>query len=115
VSSPRIFRAYARLLTWQGRWDDALKAHLDAYRGGLAGQMAKGETDVVKWREAVGEVEEMADVLRNFGPRAEETKWQLQARSIVRTFMGKTRDFEDEPEWARLVALQDELRKEEST
>ncbi|KAH9927341.1 uncharacterized protein B0H18DRAFT_1094527 [Fomitopsis serialis] len=89
VSSPRIFRARARLLTWQG------------------------ETDVQKWREAVGEVEEMVDVLRNFGPRAEGFKWKLQARSILRTFMGRTKDFEDEPQWSRLIESLEEIRKEE--
>ncbi|PCH40746.1 TPR-like protein [Wolfiporia cocos MD-104 SS10] len=113
VSSSRVFRARARLLTWQGRWEEALNAYLDAYRCGIAGTMEKGETDVERWREAVGEVEEIVDVLRNFGPRAEDFKWKLQARSIVRTFMGRTRDFEDEPEWARLAELQEEIRKEE--
>jgi hypothetical protein len=112
VSRPRIFRAYARLLTWQSRWGDALKAHMDAYRCGAAGTMEKGEEDVKKWREAVGDVEEIVDVLRNFGPRAdEELNWRSQARSIVRTFMGKTKEFEDEQEWQRLVDLQDELKK----
>lgn len=113
MSSPRVFRAYARLLSWRGQWEDALKAYLDAYRAGVAGTMEKGETDVERWREGVTEVEEIVDILRNFGPRVEGHKWRLQARSVVRTFMGRTRDFEDEPEWARLVALQDELRKEE--
>lgn len=114
VSSTRIFRAYARLLTWQTRWGDAVKAYLDGYRGSLAGAMQKGETDSEKWREAVGEVEDVVDVLRNFGPRADGFNWQLQARSIVRAFMARTRDnFEDEPDWAKLTQLQDELRKEE--
>ncbi|KAI0638635.1 tetratricopeptide repeat domain 27 [Trametes polyzona] len=113
VSSPRIFRARARLLTAQGRYEDALNAYLDAYRAGPAGTMERGETDVEKWREAVGEVEEIVDVLRNFGPRVDGLKWQLQARSIVRTFMGRTRDFEDEPEWERLKTLQEEIRKED--
>ncbi|RPD67461.1 TPR-like protein [Lentinus tigrinus ALCF2SS1-7] len=113
VSSPRIFRARARLLMSEGRYGDALNAYLDAYRAGPAGTMEKGETDVERWREAVGEVEEIVDVLRNFGPRVEGFNWKLQARSVVRTFMGRTKDFEDEPEWARLVALQEEIRKEE--
>ncbi|KDQ64061.1 hypothetical protein JAAARDRAFT_187441 [Jaapia argillacea MUCL 33604] len=113
VSSPRIFRAYGRLLTWQSRWDEAIRAYLDGYRCSLAGTMEKGETDVKRWQEAVGEVEEIVDLLRNFGSRVEGSKWQLQARSIVRTFIGRTRDFEDEPEWNRLTELQDELRKEE--
>ncbi|EIW61519.1 tetratricopeptide repeat domain 27 [Trametes versicolor FP-101664 SS1] len=113
VSSPRIFRARARLLTAEGRYEDALNAYLDGYRAGPAGTMERGETDVEKWREAVGEVEEIVDVLRNFGPRVDGFKWKLQARSIVRTFMGRTKDFGDEPEWARLTTLQEEIRKED--
>ncbi|KAH7926797.1 TPR-like protein [Leucogyrophana mollusca] len=113
VSSPRIFRAYARLLTWQSRWEDALRAYLDAYRGGAAGTYEKGETDVGKWREAVSEVEEIVAILGNFGPRVEGYNWKLQGRSIVRTFMGRSKDFEDEAEWTRLSDLQAELRSEE--
>ena len=94
-------------------YGDALNAYLDAYRAGPAGTMEKGETDVGKWRDAVGEVEEIVDVLRNFGPRVEGYKWRLQARSVLRTFMGRTRDFEDEPDWSRLTELQEELRQEE--
>lgn len=112
VSSPRIFRAYARLLTWQSRWEDALKASLDAYRVGTAGTMRRGETDPAKWREAVVEVEEIVDVLRNFGPRV-SGNWRLQAHSIVRTFAGRTKEsFEDEPEWYRLEELREELKNE---
>ncbi|KAG1752390.1 uncharacterized protein EDB91DRAFT_1044855 [Suillus paluster] len=113
VSSPRIFRAYARLLTWKSRWEDALKAHLDGYRCGVAGTFQKGETDVEKWREAINEVEDVMDVLRNFGPRVQGINWRHQGRSIVRTFMGRSKDFEDEAEWSRLVELQNELRTEE--
>ncbi|KAK0230176.1 hypothetical protein IW262DRAFT_1453087 [Armillaria fumosa] len=113
VSSSRIFNAYARLLTWQSRWEDALKAYLDGYRCGTAGTMEKGETEIDKWRDAVTEVEEIVDVLRNFGPRVDGFKWRLQARSLVRTFVGRSKDFEDELEWKRLSELLDELRKEE--
>ncbi|KAJ7698045.1 tetratricopeptide repeat domain 27 [Mycena rosella] len=115
-SSPRVFRAYARLLTWECRWDDALKASMDAYRCSAAGTMERGETDVSKWRDAVSDVEDIVGALRNFGPRAAQdegaNKWRLQARSIVRTFMGKTKDgFEDEPEWSKLEEMLDELKK----
>ncbi|VDB90478.1 unnamed protein product [Peniophora sp. CBMAI 1063] len=113
VSSPRIFRARARLLMWQGKWEEAIQAHMDAYRAGVAGRMEKGETDVVRWREGVEEVVEAVDVLRNFGPRVEGLKWRLQAKSILRTFMGRTRDFEEEPEWKQLEELQEDLRSEE--
>lgn len=113
VSSPRIFRAYARLLTWQSRWEDALKAYLDWYRCGVAGTFEKGETDVEKWREAVNEVEDLMDVLRNFGPRVQGINWRHQGRSIVRTFMGRSKDFQDEAEWSRLIEFLSELRAEE--
>ncbi|KAG0697296.1 hypothetical protein DFH29DRAFT_1071678 [Suillus ampliporus] len=113
VSSPRIFRAYARLLTWKSRWEDALKAYLDGYRCGVAATFEKGETDVEKWREAVNEIEDVMGVLRNFGPRMQGINWRHQGRSILRTFMGRSKDFEDEAEWSRLVELQSELRTEE--
>ncbi|KAF8878587.1 hypothetical protein CPB84DRAFT_1688262 [Gymnopilus junonius] len=113
LSSPRIFRAYARLLSWQSKWEEAIKAYLDAYRCSIAGTIEKGETDSAKWREAVTEVEEIVDIVRNFGPRVEGYKWRSQARSILRTFIGRTREFEDEPEFGRLTELQEDLRKEE--
>lgn len=115
VSSPRIFRAWARLLTSKGQWEEALNAYLDGYRCSAAGTIESGETDVKKWREAVVELEDIVDVLRNFGIRIQGSKWQSQARSIVRTFMGRTRDFEEEPEWSRLKELQEELRKSDRT
>jgi len=112
LSSPRIFRAYARLLSWKGQWNDAIKAYLDAYRCSSAGTFQRGEIETEDWRAAVAEVEEIVDVLRNFGPLVEGYKWRLQGHSIVRTFVGRSREFEDEPEWHRLVALQSGLRKD---
>jgi hypothetical protein len=112
VSSRRIFRSYARLLTWQSRWSDALKAYLDGYRCGTAGTVAKDEADLKTWQEAVTEVEEIVDVLRNFGPRVGGYNWRLQGRSIIRTFLGKTKEFEGEPEWSALRKLNEDLRNE---
>lgn len=112
VSSPGILHTYARLLTWQTRWEDALKAYLDSYRCGTAGTFEKGDTDVEKWREAVRGVEDVVDVLRNFGPRVQGFNWRHQGRSIVRTFVGRSKDFEEEePEWSRLLEIQNELRE----
>lgn len=124
--SSRIWRARAQLLTWRKRWSDALDAYTAAYRCGVATD-TKLEVDVERWREAVGEVEEYVDVLRNFGPKAlEERKglsdtgtvqkregtWSFQARGVVRTFMGRTRgSFEDEPEWERLKDLAEDLKQ----
>ncbi len=121
ATSSRVFRAYSRLLVSGSRWSEALEAQFNAYRLGIAGS-GKPITDSQDWKEAVGEVEEFIDVLRNFGPRAEAQsaadgidppKWRNQARSILRTFMGRwRRDFEDEPEFQRLEKLRSELATE---
>ncbi|KAI5117046.1 hypothetical protein M0805_007903 [Coniferiporia weirii] len=129
ISSQRIYRAYARLLASQARWTEAVKYHLDVYRLSSAATMEKGgEVDRKKWLEAVVEVEEIVDVLRNFGPRSEKEtdvtqtdeggdvagagKWKMQARSIVRSFAARTRDsFEDDAGWEKIVELQEELKK----
>jgi hypothetical protein len=111
VASSRIFRARARLLAAQGKVPEALEAYLEGYRTSVAGRMETGETDLERWREGVREVEDIYDVLVNYGPKVEGSNWKLQARSIVRTFMGRTRDFEEEPEWPRLVLLLDDLKR----
>lgn len=131
VASERLYRAYARLIASDGRWTDAVKYHLDAYRLSLAATLEKGESDKAKFLEALAQVEGIIDVLRNFGSRADEEetvmhenevqddapvvrtgKWQMQARSIVRSFAARTREaFEDSPEWGRIEQLQEELRK----
>ncbi|CAG8624085.1 11139_t:CDS:1, partial [Acaulospora colombiana] len=119
-SSPRIWTARAQLLAWRKNWLGALDAYTAAYRYGIA-MNSKVEVELESWRAAVEEVEEYVDVLRNFGPKAaaEEVdgvrkkggSWAFQARGIVRTFMGRTRQaFEDEPEWERLTTLLDELK-----
>jgi len=111
VATTRVFRARARLYTFHADYESAIRLYMDAYRLGVAGSTEKGEMDVGHWKVAVTEVEEIVDVLRNFGPKIEGYKWGFQARSIVRSFMGKTKeDFEDEPEWQRLVDLAEELK-----
>lgn len=135
VGSERVYRAYARLLGSEGRWSEALKYHLDAYRLSSAATLEKGESDKNKFQQALSEVEEIIDVLRNFGPRAEEEeeekeketatreaeaealpiarvgKWRMQARSILRNFAARTRDeFEDSTEWEKIEQMQEELR-----
>lgn len=111
VATTRVFRARARLYSFHADYESAIRLYMDAYRLSIAGSTEKGEMDTDNWRVAVTEVEEIVDVLRNFGPKIEGYKWGLQARSIVRSFMGKTKeDFEDEPEWQRLVDLMEELK-----
>jgi hypothetical protein len=124
-SSPRIFRSYARLLLFQNRWKEAIEAHLNAYRCSIISD-PRVETDLERWREAVQEVEDLVDVMRNLGPRADAAlesesgkdkkrkgNWQFQAKSLVRTFMGRTKDnFGEEAEWEKLKELMEELRSD---
>ena len=124
-SSPRLFRAYARLLTIQKKWDDALKSYLNAYRVGIAGTWGSDSSQAhevkggaTKFKGAVKEVEEIVDVLMNFGPKAEEAggdnRWKMQARSIVRTFLARAKDgYEDEEGWDDLIRLREELKAAE--
>jgi hypothetical protein len=145
-SSPRTFRAYARLLMSQSRYNEAMQAHLNAYRlttaGGGSGQSSNSINTTEEWREAALDVEEIVDVLRNLGPKAQDEQkstaaeaesvndtsssialdaagggvtksWALQARSILRSFLGRTRrEFEDEPEFSKLDEIMEEIRGE---
>jgi tetratricopeptide repeat protein 27 len=123
-SSARVFRAYARLLIWQqDRWGDALEAHMDAYRCSVVSD-EKVETDLGQWRLAVDEVLDLVDILRNIGPRVgaegdqsnnhpseKRVNWQFQARSVVRTFMGRTKgSFGEEAEWEKLTAVLQDIK-----
>ncbi|KAG8881785.1 hypothetical protein FRB97_009120 [Tulasnella sp. 331] len=131
-ASPRMFRAYARFLVWRSEWAAALEAYMNAYRASVVGDESVA-TDAKRWNEAALELEELVDILRNLGPRATEaaeetrggnpatgavkrprgTTWQFQARGLVRTFIGRTKDvFGDEPEWAKLERLLDELKRQ---
>jgi hypothetical protein len=114
AGEPRLFRARARLLLASGRTEDALAAHADAYRCGLAAAVGADEADAGRWRDAAAEIVEFVDVLRNYGPKVEGSRWRAQARSALRTFMGRTRaTFADEPEWMGLEELAEELKNEE--
>jgi len=94
--SPRIWRCHARLLRWKEDWSGAMEDHLRAYRCGLA-QDPGIERDARKWRDAVEEIEELVTVLSALGPKVKKGEgekkgdWRFQARGIVRTFMGRTR------------------------
>lgn len=106
-SIPRVYLAHARLQLWSGDAAGALESHLRAYRCGPGGPNDGAcETDRTPFVEATEAVRDVVDALRNLGPRAGKTDWAFQARSILRSFLGRTRSsFEDEPQW---TALQDE-------
>lgn len=113
-SNARIFLAHARLLRWAGDLKGSVEDHLKAYRCGVA-----QDSDLANNRklflEACQDVEDIVDVLENTGSREQDGElvlkdWQYQARSILRSFLGKTKaTFEDEPAWERLKERQTEL------
>ncbi|GAA5897335.1 hypothetical protein JCM8208_003789 [Rhodotorula glutinis] len=115
--SPRIFRAHARLALWQGDYAAALDAHLKAYRAGVVTDSTV-EHDRAKFVDAAEQVDSIVSMLENYGDKERKDgsglvapDWKFQARSLVRTFLGRTRSaFEDEPEYERLKELVKELR-----
>lgn len=103
--SPRIYSIQARLFRWKEDWSSALDCYLKAYRCGIA-QDEQVERDLARFKEAVEDLEELVDLMRMLGPRAKEQEavqglekgkakwndWKFQARTLVRTFVGRTRD-----------------------
>lgn len=114
-SSPRVYLAHARLLLWSSDYAGALDAHLKAYRAGISTDLTV-EHDLIKFREGAVRVEEVMGMLENLGPKevkgggVVEKEWKFQARSIGRTFLGRTKTFEDEPEYERLKECVKDLR-----
>jgi len=121
-TSSRIYQAYARLLLWSGDLRASLETNLTAYRVGVASE-PKVEFDALKFREAARLIEETVDALTNLGPREVKgedggkelvlKEWKFQARSILRSFLGRTKDaFEDEPEYDRVKEILDDLKNQ---
>ncbi|WVO18500.1 hypothetical protein L204_106217 [Cryptococcus depauperatus] len=118
--SPRIWRSHARLLRWKEDWQGAIDDYLRAWRCGPV-QDESVERDVGVWREALEELEDLVAVLSVLGPKAKAAQekeggkkkgdWKFQAKGLVRTFMGRTREsFEGEKDWDRLRELMEELK-----
>ncbi|KAK4685648.1 tetratricopeptide repeat protein 27, partial [Tremellales sp. Uapishka_1] len=121
--SVRVWKSHARLLRWKHDWAGAMDDYLKAYRVGIVAD-ERVEREVERWREAVEEIKELVDTLQALGGMgssgaAEEGEgkakkkgdWRFQARGIVRTFIGRTRDaFGDEPEMDELKELLEELK-----
>ncbi|KAK4053889.1 hypothetical protein OIO90_003726 [Microbotryomycetes sp. JL221] len=115
-NSPRVFIAHSRLYMWSGDYAGALDCHLKAYRAGVAADSTV-EHDKAKFVEAAQKVEDVVVMLENLGPKrtlnGEEVAkdWKYQARSLVRTFLGRTKDaFEDEPEYEKLKEVLQDLK-----
>ncbi|WVW82827.1 hypothetical protein I302_104839 [Kwoniella bestiolae CBS 10118] len=120
--SPRIWKTHARLQRWKEDWVGALEDYLKAYRCSIVFDESV-ERDLSKWKEAVNEIELLVATMSQLGPRAKQQEeesgekkkkgdWKFQARGIVRTFMGRTREaFEDQADWERLQELLDDLKR----
>ncbi|WVR05348.1 hypothetical protein IAU60_002362 [Kwoniella sp. DSM 27419] len=124
--SSRIWRSHARLLRWKEDWTGAMEDYLRAYRCSVVSD-DRVERDLSVWQDAVREIEDLVAVLGQLGPRASKQEeeeaeaeggkkkkgdWKFQARGLVRTFMGRTREsFEHEKDWERLQELLDELKR----
>lgn len=101
------------------RWGEAFDAHLQAYRASPAGRItaAEGIPDEEAWREAVASVDAFIDSAKSIGPRIEETadegeegKWRKSLKSVVKTFLGRTRkEWSEEVEFGRLEDVLAEL------
>jgi tetratricopeptide (TPR) repeat protein len=103
--SPRIYAIYAKLFRWKEDWAGALDCYMKAYRSGIASDETV-ERELPRFKEAVEDLEEVVDVMRLLGPRAKEQEaaqglekgkakwsdWKFQARTMVRTFQGRTRE-----------------------
>jgi len=117
-TSPRVFKAQAKVLLSKGEYKNALEAHLNAYRCGPAKDPSV-VTDRTKFVHATEELENLVDVLENLGAKKDAngkdglvaSDWKFQARSLLRTFMGRTKDsFEETEEWERLKETLDGLK-----
>lgn len=126
-SSPRIFRAYGKLLAWKQGPDwarQAIDAYMNAYRASVLSD-ASVETELQRWKAAVSELEDLVTELRKLAPDVGEAgadqadgsgtrtefNWRFQARSLIRPFMSRTREtFGDEPEWEKLTELMDSVK-----
>jgi len=131
-SSAAVYRCYARLLLWRGLYRSALEAHLNAWKVSFGSDAnIKVTTERAVFVEAVEELQELCEILENFGDRSvqidatgkeceaggvkEEAaigNWKFRARSLIRSFAGRTKDsFEGEPEWEGLTDLRDSFSK----
>ena len=104
TNSSHVYQTYARFLLDQHRTADALQAYLKAYRvdvvtnEGITSTNSAFETAAVRVKETVA-------VLRDFGPQvyADEKEWRLQIKSILRSFLGRTKNaFSETETWEAL-------------
>lgn len=116
-TSAGIWKLYARLLTWNGERTRAvqhalLNSYTAAFDQAVAGDLASDKQTFVgvlhDLRNLVDALLELAD---NETGDPDAPKPRFQARSLVRTFLAKTRDAWDaEPEYDEAKQLLEELK-----
>lgn len=116
--SSHIYRYYGDFETYQRHYAAALDAYVAAYRRSVPND-PRVDNQLDRWKEAVEEVKDIVTKYKELGPRADEEKpesegkgrWKFQAKSLLRSFMSRTRaSFEDEPEWDELTELTERLK-----
>jgi len=120
-SEPAVWQAYARLLFAQGEFRAMLTARIQSFQCGLGSPEAlEVVTDRATWIRAKDELQELCDLLENLATRpaspdsTEEAfpDWRFRARTMVRTFMARTRDsFDTDPAWDELTELAAALQR----
>lgn len=120
-SEPALWQAYARLLFAQGEFRAMLHARIRSFQCGLGSPDASEVvTDRALWIRAKDELQELCDLLENLATRpaspnsTEEAlpDWRFRARTLVRTFMARTRDsFDTDPAWDELAELAAALQR----
>lgn len=121
TTSPPIWQSYARLMFAMGHFRATLEARIQSFQSGAGSADSMDVvTDKSAWLRAKDELQDVCDALMNLGGRPalpdshEEAMpdWRFRARTLVRTFMSRTRDsFEDEAEWAELQELLEDLKR----
>lgn len=115
TDSSHIYTSYARLLFALGDLQGSLQAHLKAYRVDVV-QNDAVSINKEEFEKAAIRVQETVEIMRNLGDRVGNDgktpvlpTWRSQARSMVRTFLGRTKEaFGDGISWENLQAeLQD--------
>ena len=114
ASSAQLYGLYARLLFALDDYQGALAAHMKAYRVEVV-LSTRLETDKAEFERAADRVIETVDMLRNLGDRQTidgdvvMKDWRTQARSMLRSFLGRTKEsFGDEASWEK---VQEELKE----
>ncbi|KAK9897724.1 hypothetical protein P389DRAFT_169750 [Cystobasidium minutum MCA 4210] len=116
AGSSHIYTSYARLLFALNDLKGSLEAHMKAYRVDVVQNDAVA-TSKPEFEKAATRVSETVDIMRNLGdmkgPDGQTllNSWRLQARNLVRTFLGRTKEaFGEEPSWERLQQELQELK-----